>query len=131
MSEDKHSELGIAFMETSEFQELSDALDQFEEDKTGAMVSVEVRIPKRYLTLLQFLEAKTAEHETRAPLPPDQMLTSVLVGYLEHHHPTLGVGRTSPPYYLAAWNRFCDEQGAPDQKISPLASALELPDEPF
>ena len=83
-------------MDTPEFQELSDALDQFDEDKTGAIVRVEISIPKRYLTLLQFLEAKTAEHETRALLPTDQMLSSVLVRYLENDRPTLGVGRTSP-----------------------------------
>jgi hypothetical protein len=124
--EDKIEALVLAFAESSELCELHDALDAFDDTPSDETERIEVLIPKRYVPLLDFIEAKSAIVENRPPLPVAEVLTNALRCQLEATRRQLAARKH--PYYRQLWNRLCDEHGMPDAKESePREPAVVVP----
>lgn len=118
MSDDPVETFVLAFADTPEFHELQDALDNFHAAPADETETIEVSIPKRYLTLSQFIEDKAATAENRSPVPLAEVLSKALTRQLETEKVTLSIERTNHPYYRQLWNRLADEHGLPEEKIS-------------
>ncbi len=88
-------------------------------------VTVSLKIPRRFITMLEFRERQDAADAGRAPVPAEELLTRTLVGELEEQLHWLVVEPARFKHYRNLWNRFCDEQGAPEEKIPPPGKAKD------
>ena len=82
-------------------------------------VTVSLKIPRRFITMLEFRERQNAADAGRAPAPAEERLTRTLINALEEELHWLVVEPARFEHYRNLWNRFCDEQGAPEEKIPP------------
>lgn len=95
-------------------------------------VAVQLDVPREFLRLTEFLEQKRAAAAGVEPLPTPQVLNQILLNELHDQLHGLVTGPARFSYYRDLWNRFCDAQGSPDQKLpDPLASAGEGGEGPF
>ena len=98
-------------------------------------VAVQIDVPREFMRLTEFLEQKRALASGVEPLPPREVLNQVLLNELHDQLHWLITGPDRFRYYRELWNRFCDQQDAPHQKIpDPLASTEgggEAPFSPF
>jgi hypothetical protein len=121
------------FWKTTEMQECRQTADSInnrlnQEDT----VAVQLDVPREFIRLTEFLEQKRATAAGVEPLPPPQVLNQLLLNELHDQLHGLITGPARFGYYRDLWNRFCDEQGAADQKLSDLpASAGEGGEGPF
>jgi hypothetical protein len=107
----------------TEHQKVIDAIND-----TAALdhdVTVSLKIPRRFITMLEFRERQDAADAGRAPASAEELLTLALVGELEEQLHWLVVEPARFEHYRNLWNRFCDEQGAPEEKIPPPGTAKD------
>lgn len=95
-------------------------------------VRVQLDVPREFIRMTEFLEQKRATAAGVEPLPPPQVLNQLLLNELHDQLHGLITGPARFRYYSDLWNRFCDAQGVPEQKLpDPLASAGEGAEGPF
>ncbi len=139
--ESRAEKLAKLFYKTPEMQECRQTADSINkglnEDDT---VRVQLEVPREFLRLTEFLEQKRATAAGVGPLPTPKVLNQILLNELHDQLHWLITGPARFSYYRDLWNRFCDEQGAADQKIpdswgpepgGPQAGAGEGGDGPF
>jgi len=80
-------------------------------------VTLSLKIPHRFITMLEFRERQDAADTGRAPASAEDLLARRLINELEDELHWLVVEPARFEHYRNLWNRFCDEQGAPEQKI--------------
>jgi hypothetical protein len=89
-------------------------------------VTVSLKIPRRFITMLEFRERQDAADAGRAAVSAEELLTRTLVGELEEQLHWLVVEPARFEHYRNLWNRFCDVHGATEEKIpSPDAGTDE------
>ena len=127
-------ELTELFLKTPEMQECKLAAgsiaNKLDPDDT---VAVTIDVPKEFVRLTEFLEGKRLAGTAAQPRPVPQVLTQILLNELHDQLHWLAVSPARFEYYRNLWNRFCDEQGAPEEKIADPASgpAKSTEDGPF
>lgn len=113
------AELTAAFRKTPAMVELAQMLDQVQNSPDWLLPHpVTVEVNKPLLTMLEFHEQIDAAQQGRAPTPIDKILSRVLDNVLQEELHWLVVAPTHFVRYRDLWNRFCDEQGAPQHKIA-------------
>ncbi len=122
--ETRAATLTKAFHKTAAMIEHARVIDALND--TSALdrdVTVPVNISQRYLTMLEFRERQEATDAGREPAPVAEVLRQRLTNEFEAelHWLTVSPGRFE--HYRKLWNRFCDEEGAPEEKIEPPAAA--------
>ena len=112
------AELSKLFAQTPEMiehRQVSGAINnQLDQDDT---VPVQLNVPRQFVRLVEFLEQKRAVDEQVTPDSVEKTLNQTMLNML---HQDLHMLITEPltfPYYQGLWNRFCDVQGAPEQKV--------------
>jgi ATP-dependent 26S proteasome regulatory subunit len=86
-------------------------------------VSITIDIPKQFVRLTEFLEQKLRSGSRVKPRPVAAVLNQILLNELHDQLHWLTVEPAHFSYYRDLWNQFCDEHGAPEEKISDPASA--------
>jgi hypothetical protein len=121
------------FHKTPEMQECRQTADSINNRvNPDDTVAVQLDVPREFIRLTEFLEQKRATAAGVEPLPTPQVLNQILLNELHDQLHGLITGPARFGYYRDLWNRFCDTQGAPDQKLpDPLASAGEGGEGPF
>lgn len=121
------------FYKTPEMQECRETADSINNSlNPDDTVAVQIDVPREFLRLTEFLELKRATAAGVEPLPTPKVLNQIVLNELHDQLHWLITGPARFSYYRDLWNRFCDEQGAPDQKIpDPQASAGESGEGPF
>jgi len=121
------------FHKTPEMQECRQTADSINNRlNPDDTVAVQLDVPREFIRLTEFLEQKRATAAGVEPLPPPRVLNQILLNELHDQLHWLITGPARFGYYRELWNRFCDTQGAPDQKLpDPLASAGEGGEGPF
>jgi hypothetical protein len=106
------------FYKTPEMQECRQTADSISNRlNPDDTVPVQIDVPREFLRLTEFLEQKRATAAGVGPLPPPKVLNQIVLNELHDQLHWLITGPARFSYYRDLWNRFCDEQGAPDQKI--------------
>jgi hypothetical protein len=122
--ENRAAQLTKLFLKTPEMVEyaqvIGDVNDKLDTDDT---VTVGLQIPKQFITMLEFVERTEAAHEGREPEPVGEVLNLMLVNQLQEELHLLVVAPEQFPRNRDLYNRFCDEQGAPEHKILPEQEA--------
>ena len=97
----------------------------------GDTVSIKIDVPKEFVRLTEFLEEKRTAGGNVAR-PADKVLAQTLLNELHEQLHWLVTGPARYGYYRDLWNRFCDEHGAPEEKIEDPMTAPEKREEgPF
>jgi hypothetical protein len=113
------AELTTLFLKTPEMQECSTTagtiLNQVHDGKT---VSIQIELPRALVQLAEFLERKRAEEGGTAARSAAKVLGNMLQNDLQDELHWLTVQPAHFAYYRNLWNRFCDDQGAPEEKIA-------------
>jgi len=113
-------ELTALFLNTPEMQECKTTagtlLNQLDE---GDTVTIQIKLPRSLVQLAEFLESKRAG---KAAKDAAKVLSRYLHNDLHDELHMLTVAPLSFDYYRDLWNRFCDDQGAPEEKIADPAS---------
>ena len=115
----KAAELTELFYKTPEMQECQQTAgsiaNKLDPEDT---VAIKIDVPKEFIRLTEFLEEKRASGAGVAPRPAATILNQILQNELHDQLHWLTVGPARYEYYRNLWNRFCDEQGAPEEKIA-------------
>ncbi len=80
-------------------------------------VSIQIDVPKEFIRLTEFLEKNRASEAGVAPRPAAKVLNQIMLNELHEQLHFLVVQPARYSYYRDLWNRFCDAQGAPEEKI--------------
>ncbi len=119
-SKERAAELTAAFLKTPEMEEAKTTagtlLNQLDE---GDTVTLKIELPRALVQLAEFLERKQAG---KAAKDAAALLTRHLHNDLHQELHMLTVAPLSFSYYRDLWNRFCDEQGAPEHKLADPSS---------
>lgn len=132
--ESKGARLTKLFYQTPEGKEFRDTVDSINRDlNEDDTVRVEVRVPRQLIRLVEFVEEKRVKGSKVPPSPADEALTRILVNNLQEQLHWLVVSPGTFSGFRELWNRFCDEQGAPEEKIADPAekSAQDTEEGPF
>jgi hypothetical protein len=131
--ESEAEKLTKLFYKTPEMEECRQTADSINNRLNPEdTVAVQIHVPREFIRLTEFLELKRATAAGVEPLPPQKVLNQVLLNELHDQLHGLITGPARFSYYRDLWNRFCDQQGAPGQKLpDPLASAGESGEGPF
>jgi len=121
------------FYKTPEMQECSQTADAINTSLDPKdTVPVQIDVPRQFIRLTEFLEQKRATDAGVTPLTAARVLNQILLNELHDQLHWLVVEPARFRYYRELWNRFCDQQGAPDQKIpDPQVTAGEGGEGPF
>lgn len=127
------AELTKLFYKTAEMQDYSLSLGAIEAGLDPEdTVPIKIDVPRGFLKLVEFLEKNRAADAGVAPLSPTAVLSRMLVNELHQQFHRLSAEPAHFAYYRNLWNRFCDQQGEPEQKITaPHAVAPEDGNGPF
>jgi hypothetical protein len=113
------------FNKTPEMQECRETADSITNSLNPEdTVTVQIDVPREFLRLTEFLEQKRATAAGVVPLPTPKVLNQILLNELHDQLHWLVVEPAHFSHYRNLWNRFCDEQGAPGEKI-PAPSGAE------
>lgn len=116
--ESRAEQLTKLFRQTPEIQELLHLTDTVHNELNAeGDVPLYIHVPRAFIRLTEFLEEKRAAAAGVAPSPAANVLNQILVNELHDqlHWLSTSPGRFS--HYRDLWNRFCDAQGAPEEKI--------------
>lgn len=91
--------------------------------------TVQLELPTAFLSMVRFLEEQRAEQAGVSPSSLEQCLQSRLLNQLHEELHWLTVDPRRFPYYRDLWNRLCDQEGMPEQRLS--TPGTPGPDEPF
>jgi hypothetical protein len=121
--ESRAARLTKLFYETAEGRELRQTADTINSRlNMGDTVAVKIHVPKEFIRLTEFLEQKKVAGTAIAPRPTAKVLNQILLNELHDQLHWLTVGPARYEYYRNLWNRFCDQHGAPEEKIADPAS---------
>lgn len=116
--ENRAAELTKLFNQTPQMREYRETADAINNKlDTEDLVSVQIGVPRAFLRLVEFLEQKRAQAAGASPAPAEKVLAETLINELHDQLHWLTVEPARFPYYRDLWNRFCDEQGAPAEKL--------------
>lgn len=121
------------FYQTPEMQEYKQTAGSITSKlDPGDTVSIKIDVPKEFIRLTEFLEMKRVAGGTGAPRPAAKVLNQIMLNELHDQLHWLVVSPTRYAYYRDLWNRFCDKQGAPEERIAdpakpPASSGEEGP----
>jgi hypothetical protein len=122
-------ELTMAFLKTPEMAEHQKVIGtenaRLDEGDTEIVC---LQVPKQFLTMLEFVERNNAADAGRTPAPTTDVLSQIVKNELHDMLHWLVVQPAHFAHYRNLWNRFCEEQNAPEQKI-PDRQASAKPDE--
>ena len=111
-------ELTKAFLKTPAMIEHAKVIDTVNARlDEGDTETVSLQVPKQFLAMLEYDERENAAHEGRKPEPVIKVLGRMLHNQLHERLHWLVVAPAHFPRYRDLWNRYCDEQGAPEHKI--------------
>lgn len=124
--ETRAEKLTKLFYETPAMIEHKRVIDEINDTSARDQdVTVTLKIPRRFLTMLDFRERQDAADAGRAPVSAAEVMTHTLVNELEAQLHWLVVEPARLEHYRKLWNRFCEEQGAPEEKIPPPSPARD------
>lgn len=127
-TEQKSQELSKLFLETPEMREYNAVTQRISntlnEDDT---VPFQLHVPRQFLQMVEFLEQKRALEAGVPPVATERTLNQMFMNLLHEELHSLITEPLTYPYYLGLWNRFCDAQGAPQQKIGQSEEKEEGP----
>ncbi len=130
--ESRAARLTKLFYETPEGKELRQTAgtinDNLNEDDT---VPVQIQVPRQFIRMTEFLEAKRVAGTDIAPRPPEEILNRLLLNELHGQLHALVVAPATFEHYRKLWNRFCEEQGAPEERIGEAPDATGTDEGPF
>ena len=136
--ESRAVQLTKLFYKTPEMQECRLTADSINNAlNPDDTVPVQIDVPREFLRLTEFLEQKRATAAGVEPLPPPKVLNQIILNELHDQLHWLVVEPAHFSHYRNLWNRFCDEQGAPGEKMpapsgaEPQQSAQEGREGPF
>lgn len=86
-------------------------------------VTVSLKIPRRFITMLEFRERQDAADAGRLPASAEDLLARRLINQLEDELHWLVVEPARFEHYRNLWNRFCEERDALEEKILPPETA--------
>ncbi len=110
-------DLMTAFRKTPEMIEHAQFFETVNRDVYGATQSITLEIPKAFLAMLEFQEWNNAKAAGRIPALPEKVLQGIVMNELHDQLHWHSVDPLHYPYYRSLWNRFCDENEAPERKI--------------
>ena len=114
------------FYQTPEGKELREMADSVKnglnEDDT---VAVQIHVPRQFIRQTEFLEGKRVTDAGGTPRAADRVLNQILLNELHDQLHWLVASPANFSHYRALWNRFCDAQGAPEEKIPSAESSKE------
>jgi len=123
MAKTRAQELTELFYKTPEMQECKQIAGtvngRLDPDDT---VPVTLAVPKEFIRLTDFLEQKRAGEAGVTPRPADKVLNQIMLNELHEQLHWLVVEPAHFGYFRNLWNRFCDQEGAPEEKIADPAS---------
>ena len=93
----------------------------------GDTKTVSLKIPKQFLTMLEFVERNNAAEKGRKADPAAKVLGQIVLNELHDMLHWLVVAPAHFNRYRDLWNRFCDEQNAPQHKIAMPQDAAAKP----
>ncbi len=127
------AELTKLFYKTAEMQDYTLTLAAINADLDPEdTVPVQIDVPRGLLRLVEFLEQKRASDAGVAPDAAPVVLSQMTVNELQNQLHWLTVEPAHFAHYRNLWNRFCDEQGEPEQKIgAPNAASPKDENGPF
>lgn len=119
-TEETSKELRTLFLETPEMREYAAVTGEIsktlDDDDT---VPFQFHVPRQFVQMVEFLEHKRALDAGVTPVNAERTLNQMLMNLLHEELHSLVTEPLTYPYYTGLWNRFCDAQGAPGQKILP------------
>lgn len=110
------TQLFYKFPEMQECRLTADAINH--ELDPGDTVPLKISVPRQFIRLVEFLEQKRASDAGVAPRPASDVLAQILTNDLHEQLHWLVTEPAHFAHYRKLWNRFCDEQGAAEEKIS-------------
>jgi hypothetical protein len=93
--------------------------------------TVSLQVPKQFLAVLEFLERKNALDAGREPVAAAAVLSQIVTNELHETLHWLTVQPAHFSHYRNLWNRFCDDEGEPEEKIAAPKRAAEDGEDPF
>jgi hypothetical protein len=112
----KREKLSALFKNTPEMQECERTAGSIRNNlDMEDTVSITLKVPKEFIRLTEFLEEKRSSG--KSPRPPAEVLNQILLNDLHDDLHWLVVSPARFGYYRDHWNKFCDAQGAPEEKI--------------
>jgi hypothetical protein len=116
--ESRAEQLTKLFRQTPEMQELRQLTDTVHNELNAEDdVPLYIHVPRAFIRQTEFLEEKRAAAAGVAPSPAANVLNRILVNALHEELHWLATGPARFSHYRNLWNQFCDEQGAPEEKI--------------
>ena len=131
--ESRAAQLTKLFYETAEGRELRQTADSINGKlNMGDTVAVKIDVPKEFIRLTEFLEQKRVLGTPTKPRSVAKVLNQILLNELHDQLHWLVVGPARYEYFRSIWNRFCDAQGAPQEKIAePAGGPAKAEEGPF
>lgn len=121
--ESRAARLTKLFYQTPEGRELRRIADSINAKlNVGDTVAVKIDVPKEFIRLTDFLEQKRVAGTATKPRPAAKVLNQIILNELHDQLHWLVAGPARFEYFRDLWNRFCNEQGAPEEKIADPAS---------
>lgn len=105
------------FLKTPAMVEHAEMIDAVHNRTDWTSDTVCIEVAKPLLAMLEFQERAEAVENGRAPEPLDKILARIVDNELQEELHWLAVAPAHFERYRNLWNRFCDEQGAPEHKI--------------
>ena len=122
------AELTAAFLKTPAMVEHSKVIGTVNAQlDPGDTETVSLKIPKQFLTMLEFVERNNAADKGRKAAPAAKVLGRIVLNELHDMLHWLVVAPAHFGRYRDLWNRFCEEQGAPQHKIATPQDAAAKP----
>ena len=115
----KAQELTERFNKTPEMQECllvaGTVNNQLDPEDT---VPVTISVPREFIRLTEYLEKNRATEAGVAGRPAEKVLNQIMLNELHEQLHWLTVAPAHFSYFRNLWNRFCDAQGAPEERIA-------------
>ena len=130
--EDRAKQLTKLFYKTPAMLKHAQMLDAVQTGDDSSTETVCIEVSKPLLAMIAFQERAQATEQGRAPAPTDSVLALMVDNMLQEELHWHAVEPFHFEHYRKLWNRFCDEQGAPEHKIAaPGQTAEEGREGPF
>ena len=113
------------FYKTPAMVEHAEMVNAVQDSSDWTPQEVCIEVSKPLLTMLEFQERAEAAEQGRPPTPIDKILARIIDNELQDELHWLVVEPVHFERYRNLWNRFCDEQGAPEHKIAAPDKAAE------
>ena len=103
----------------------AEMVDTVQNSPDWSTETVCIEVSKPLLAMIDFEERAQAKEHGRAPAPTDSILALIVDNVLQEELHWHVVAPAHFQRYRNLWNRFCDEQGAPEHKIAAPGEATQ------